>query len=219
MGCGNPVHPNCPDPGPDLDIGAPIISTTLSNGQDIVVAATKGAEVFGLTPDGELLWQTRVGRGGALGGVHWGTTFVDDIVYVPVSDRGGVPGSGEAPGLHAIDMKTGEVLWYAEAPKRCEAGDRPCLDAYSAPVSGAGGVIFAGSLSGYLFAHHADTGELLWEYNTVQDVETVNNVEARGGALDSTGPVLSGDYMIMNSGYATFGQIPGNAVLVFRLKK
>lgn len=219
MGCGSPEHPNCPEPGPDLDIGAPIISTTLSNGQDIVVAATKGAEVYGLTPDGELLWQTRVGRGGPLGGVHWGTTFIGDIVYVPVSDRTGAPGSGEAPGLHALDMKTGEVLWYAEAPKRCEGGDRTCLDAYSAPVSATDDVIFAGSLSGYLFAHHADTGEVLWEYNTVQDVEAVNGVEARGGALDSTGPVLSGDYMIVNSGYATFGQIPGNAVLVFRLKK
>lgn len=218
MGCGNPSHPNCPDPGPDLDIGAPIIATRLSNGEDIVVAATKGAEVFGLTPEGELLWRTRVGRGGALGGVHWGTTRIGDTLYVPVSDRGGRPGAGEAPGLHALDMKTGEVLWYAAAPARCEEGVRACMDGYSAPASSAHDVVFAGALNGYLFAHDAATGEVLWEYNTAQDVDTVNAVEARGGALDATGPVLSGDYMIVNSGYATFGQIPGNAVLVFRLK-
>jgi len=29
--------------------------------------------------------------------------------------------------------------------------------------------------------------------------------------------VISGDYMIVNTGYATFGQMPGNAVLVFKL--
>src|SRR5690606_6658806 len=34
-------HPNCPNAGPDVDIGAPIVTTTLSNGQDIVVAGTK----------------------------------------------------------------------------------------------------------------------------------------------------------------------------------
>ena len=93
------------------------------------------------------------------------------------------------------------------------------MDAYSAPITATDNVILAGSLSGYLFAHHAETGEVLWEYNTARDVGTANGVEARGGALDSTGPVLSGDYMIVNSGYATFGQVPGNAVLVFKLKK
>lgn len=219
MGCGNPAHPNCPEPGPDLDIGAPIITTTLSNGQDVVIAGTKGAVVVALTPDGELLWETRVGRGGALGGVHWGMTFQGDTVYVPVSDRGGLAGAGNTrAGLHALDMKTGEVLWYTAAEQRCEEGVRACMDAYSAPASSTDELIFAGSLSGVLFAHDAASGELLWEYNTAREVQTINGVEARGGALDATGPVFSGDYMIVNSGYATFGQIPGNAVMVFRLR-
>jgi len=39
------------------------------------------------------------------------------------------------------------------------------------------------------------------------------------GSFDATGPVLSGEYMIVNSGYATFGQIPGNVVLVFKLRE
>jgi len=52
----------------------------------------------------------------------------------------------------------------------------------------------------------------------VQDYNTINGIAARGGAIDATGPVLSGDYMTVSSGYATFSQMPGNAVLVFRLK-
>ncbi|MES3009056.1 MAG: PQQ-binding-like beta-propeller repeat protein [Pseudomonadota bacterium] len=222
MACtGEREHPNCPDAGPDLDIGAPVLSVTLSTGKDILVAGTKGGVVFGLDPDdnGKVLWQTRVGRGGPLGGVHWGMTFVGDIVYVPVSDRsaGGAEDLPRQPGLHAIDMKTGERLWYAEVPARCAAAARNCIEAYSAPASATDDLVVTGALNGYLFAHDQRTGALVWEYNTLQDYPTVNNVPAKGGAIDSTGPVLSGDYLIVNSGYATFGQLPGNSVLVFRL--
>ena len=211
------AHPNCPDAGPDLDIGAPILNTTLSNGQDIVVAGTKGAMVFGLTPDGDLLWSTSVGRGSALGGVHWGMTYVGDVVFVPVSDR--IPGGNAEPkpGLHAIDMKTGELLWYAAAPQRCEQGQRGCSDAYSGPATGTADLVLAGALNGYLFAHDQQTGAVLWELDTKQSFATVNNVPASGGALDATGPVLSGDYLIVNSGYGGFGQLGGNALLVYRL--
>lgn len=221
MACtGRSEHPNCPDAGPDLDIGAPVLSTTLSNGQDILVAGTKGAMVFGIDPDsGERLWATRVGRGSALGGVHWGMTYVDDVVYVPVSDR--IPGSGgePQPGLHALDMKTGEVLWYTEAPSRCETGNFSCSNAYSAPPTATDDLVITGALNGYLFAHDRATGEVVWELNTRQEFETINGVPASGGAIDATGPVLSGDYLIFNSGYATFGQLAGNALLVYRLPR
>lgn len=222
-GGGGNSHPNCPDPGPDLDIGAPVLNVTLSTGKDILVAGTKGGLVFGLDPDdnGKVLWQSRVGRGGPLGGVHWGMSFAGDIVYVPVSDRsaGGAENMPRQPGLHAIDMKTGERLWYAEVPQRCAADQRACLDAYSAPASTTDDLVVTGSLSGYLFAHDQRTGAVVWEYNTLQDYATVNKVPAKGGAIDSAGPVLSGDYMVVNSGYATFGQLPGNSVLVFRLAR
>ncbi len=219
MGCsGSREHPNCPDPGPDVDIGAPVLITTLSNGQDIIVAGTKGAMVFGLDPDsGKQLWATNVGRGSPLGGVHWGMSFVDDVVYVPVSDR--IPGGSAdpQPGLHAIDMKTGAVLWYAPAPQRCDGAGRSCSNAYSGPASATDDLVITGALNGYLFAHDRATGELVWEVDTKQDYATVNNVAASGGAIDATGPVLSGDYLIVNSGYATFGQLAGNALLVYRL--
>ncbi len=222
MGCTGREHPNCPQAGPDVDIGAPILSTTLSNGQDIVVAGTKGSVVFGLDPDAQdesdrVLWQVRVGRGSALGGVHWGMTFIDDVVFVPVSDR--IPGgsSEPQPGLHAIDMKTGELLWYAPAPNRCEGSGFSCSNGYSAPATALEDVVLAGALNGVLFAHDKDTGEIVWEWDTKTDFSTVNNIPAKGGAIDAVGPVFSGDYMIVNSGYAQFGQIAGNAMIVLKL--
>ena len=212
-------HPNCQEPGPDVDIGAPVLAATLSNGQDIVVAGTKGAEVLGLDPDdgGKVLWRVSVGRGSPLGGIHWGMAFEGDVVYVPVSDR--IPGGdGEPlPGLHAIDMKTGDTLWYAAAPKRCVGVGFSCSEAYSAPVTVVGDVVLAGALNGFLFAHNRETGELVWELDTKLDYATINNVPASGGAIDAAGPVVAGDYLIVNSGYAQFGQLGGNAMIVYRL--
>ena len=216
-------HPNCPDAGPDVDIGAPVVATTLSNGQSVVVAGTKGARVVAMNPDaqGAELWSIRVGRGGALGGIHWGMTFNGDILYVPVSDRSGMSNdaTNRMPGLHAIDMKTGETLWYAPAPERCVESGGACMGAYSGPASALDDMIIASSLNGHLFAHDAETGDVIWEYDTVRPYETINGVEAQGGAIDSSGPVISGDYLIVNSGYATFSQMPGNVVLVFRLPR
>ncbi len=214
-------HPNCPDAGPDVDIGAPILPVTLSDGRDMVVTGTKGAVIFGLDPDneGEVLWKTRIGQGSPLGGVHWGMTHIGDTLFVPNADRtAGQVDFPQQPGLHAIDMKTGEILWYTPSPERCAEGQQGCFDSYSAPATATADMVLAGSLSGVLFAHDPKTGEVIWEYDTRKSYDTVNGVEANGGSLDSTGPVLTGDYMIVNAGYATFGQIPGNVMLVFRLR-
>jgi polyvinyl alcohol dehydrogenase (cytochrome) len=39
-------------------------------------------------------------------------------------------------------------------------------------------------------------------------------VPARGGSIDSAGPVLAGGLLVVNSGYDKFGEIPGNLLLV-----
>ncbi len=216
---GRAEHPNCPEPGPDLDIGASPLLANLSNGRDILVAGTKGAIIYGLDPnnDGEVLWATRVGRGSPLGGVHWGMGFEGDILYVPVSDR--IPGGSTdpRPGLHAIDMKTGEVLWYTAAPNRCDAGEFSCSNGYSAAPLVLEDLVITGALNGVLFAHDRETGEVVWELDTRQTFETVNNVPASGGAIDATAPVAFGDYLVVHSGYGTFGQLAGNAMIVLKL--
>ena len=43
---------------------------------------------WGLDPDAEgtVLWQFRAGKGGALGGIEWGSAGDDMTAYFPVSD-------------------------------------------------------------------------------------------------------------------------------------
>ncbi len=42
-----------------------------------------------------------------------------------------------------------------------------------------------------------------------------NGVEGNGGAIDSSGAVVAGGWVFVNSGYGQFGQMPGNVLLAF----
>jgi hypothetical protein len=67
---------NCPAThGPDSDFGQPPILLSLGAGKRALVIAQKSGMAYGLDPDakGKLLWQTRVGKGGILGGSQWGS--------------------------------------------------------------------------------------------------------------------------------------------------
>ena len=72
-----------------------------------------------------------------------------------------------------------------------------------------------GSLSGVMRAFDADSGELLWHYDTVREYESVNGARAYGGAIDGPGPVIADGRVYLTSGYAKFGGLPGNVLLVF----
>ena len=82
---------NCPDSdGPDFDFASSPILVNLPNGKRALVAGQKSGMVHALDPDqqGEVLWQTRVGKGGTAGGVQWGSAADGSNVYVAVSDIG-----------------------------------------------------------------------------------------------------------------------------------
>src|SRR6185369_8314221 len=79
----------CPEnPGPDYDFGSSPILVKLANGKRALVIGQKSGIVHALDPDdkGRVLWQTRVGRGGILGGVQWGSASDQKLVYVALSD-------------------------------------------------------------------------------------------------------------------------------------
>ncbi len=60
---------NCPqDRGPDYDFGQSPILVSLRNGQRVLAVGQKSGVVHALDPDhdGKILWQTRIGKGGAL---------------------------------------------------------------------------------------------------------------------------------------------------------
>ena len=69
VACGLPeaFRVNCPEgKGPDHDFGSSPILVDLPNGRRALIAGQKSGVVHALDPDkgGEVLWQTRVGRGG-----------------------------------------------------------------------------------------------------------------------------------------------------------
>ena len=214
---------NCPDPpGPDLDFGMAPMLVTRPDGKEILVAGQKSGTVWALDPDnnGALLWSAGVGKGSALGGIHWGMATDGRYAYAPNADRSAIivdvnPERERSPGLYALDLMTGEVVWSAPPPPDACSDKSRCFASNSAAATAIDGVVFAGGLDGVIRAHSAIDGEVIWEFDTTQPVETVDGVPGRGGAIDGPGPVVAGGVLFVNSGYATFGQMPGNLLLAF----
>ncbi len=215
---------NCPNPpGPDLDFGMAPMLVTRPDGKEVLVAGQKSGVVWALDPDAEgaVLWSTRVGKGSALGGIHWGMATDGRTVYAANADRGDAviadvnPEREPSPGLYALDLMDGRVLWESRAPVEICEGRRGCFSSNSAAPTAIDGVVFAGGLDGHIRAHAADDGRVLWDFDTVREFETVNGVPGRGGAIDGPGPVIAGGIVFVNSGYGQFGQMPGNVLLAF----
>src|SRR5579872_2156225 len=209
VGCPNAA--NCPeDAGPDFDFGSSPVLRKMANGKDIIIAGQKAGVVWGLDPDnrGKVLWQTRVGRGSALGGVEWGHAADDHYTYVAISDRFG--GNTGHPGVYALDLATGEKKWEALPPQGV-AGN----PAHSAAISVIPGAVFSGSLNGHFRAYSTTDGAILWDFETNRPFETVNGIEAKGGSIDAGGPTIAHGMVYTNSGYGIFGGLPGNVLLAF----
>lgn len=213
----------CPSPpGPDVDFGMAPMLVTRPDGRDVLIAGQKSGVVWALDPDaeGRVLWSTRVGKGSALGGIHWGMATDGRLAYAANADRSAVivdvhPDDPATPGLYALDLMNGEIVWSAPAPEDTCGGRRGCLAANSAAPTAIPGVVFAGGLDGHIRAHSAEDGRILWDFDTVKEYETVNGVPGRGGAIDGPGPVVADGTLFVNSGYGSFGQMPGNVLLAF----
>jgi polyvinyl alcohol dehydrogenase (cytochrome) len=212
------VGANCPrEDGPDLDFGAPPILADTGNG-DILLAGQKSGLVFGIDPDtGVIRWQQRAGAGGFNGGIHWGMASNGPRLFVGIADT---PGNKYAvgprrPGVHAFASATGKPLWSVIEPQTCPERAFKCETGFSGPVTLSGELLFGGTHNGLIRAYASGDGRLLWSFDTIRDFATVNGVTARGGTIDSAGPVVAGGYLIVNSGYDKFGEIPGNVLLVF----
>jgi len=77
-----------PDCGPDFDFGSSPILTHAPDGRELLLAGQKSGIVWALDPSkkGEVVWQTRVGKGGTNGGVQWGMATDGLHVFATVSD-------------------------------------------------------------------------------------------------------------------------------------
>ena len=214
---------NCPaPPGPDHDFGMAPILVTREDGRDILVVGQKSGMVWALDPDadGDVLWSTRVGKGSALGGIHWGMASDGHFAYAANADRDAVvvdvhPDQEAAPGLYALDLMTGDIVWSAPAPRDTCEERQGCYPANSAAPTVIPGAVFAGGLDGHIRAYSTSDGQILWDFDTVQEFETSNGIRGKGGSIDGPGPVIANGLVFVNSGYGQFGQIPGNLLLVF----
>lgn len=215
---------NCPDQeGPDLDFGAPPLFGKNRDGRELLFVAQKSGTVSALDPKtGKAVWRKTFGRGGYLGGIHWGLAIDPQrgVLYVPISDYpAGLDLSAEPrPGMYALNTNDGSVQWFAakdfSAEARAELGFWPGL---SAAIVAANGVVVAGDLAGQIDVYDASNGKVLWRYNTATNFATVNKVTANGGSIDAHGPLLVDDLMLVSSGYSGVGMQGGNAFLVFQL--
>ncbi len=222
MGCETPDRVNCPpEDGPDYDFGAATILITTSDGRDLVLAGQKSGEVFAFDRDtGDIVWRSKLGRGGIQGGVHFGMSAQGDTLYVPMSDfDGGARWPGKAyPGMYAVDAGSGETLWFTPTDEEV-CGDREyCQPGLSAASSAIEGAVVAGGMDGVLRMYDSASGDVLWSFDSARDFATLGGGRASGGSFGGgAGPLFDDGMMYVNSGYGIYFHMPGNVLLAFDL--
>ena len=179
--------------------------------------------MYALSPaDGKPVWQTRIGKGGKLGGIHWGmatdsenvyATNADNIFAIDRTDSLSKP----SPGIYALDLFNGKVIWDTPTPPCTNKKD--CMPFNSAAPAVIPGIVFAGSLDGHIRGYATKDGKILWDYDTAKDYDIVNGIKAKGGAIDGPAPVIADGMLFVNSGYGMFGQMPGNVLLAFEVNR
>jgi polyvinyl alcohol dehydrogenase (cytochrome) len=179
--------------GRDADVGAGP-NLWESDGRALVGAGDKTGTYYALDRDtGEIVWQTAMTGGSALGGVI-GTSAVDDTnIYVGsnVGDPETYSPTGKAKIL-ALSRDGGAIAWEHEVE-----------GAIYAPISVSPGVVYAATVAGTMYALDATDGRELWSH-TAED-------QVGGGATIVDGTVLWG------WGFALFSSGSGKGgLLAFR---
>jgi polyvinyl alcohol dehydrogenase (cytochrome) len=211
-----PGRLNCPESaGPDFDFGSSPAIAALPEGRRVLLAGQKSGALYGLNPDtGEQLWKTQVGAGGVLGGIEWGFAVEGSAAYVSLSSAFEKK-PGDAGGLAAVNVADGKTLWSAPPPANTCSARAGCNTGQPAAVSAIPGVVFSGSLDGHLRAYDSGSGKVVWDVNTVNEFDTVNRIQARGGSMNGPGATVAGGMVFVTSGYSSLGFMPGNVLLAF----
>jgi polyvinyl alcohol dehydrogenase (cytochrome) len=217
-------NPNCPaENGPDVDFGASTIIARDGNGRDLLLAGQKSGDVYALdlAQQGEPVWRNKVGRGGIQGGVHFGMAADGQRLFVPISDMRDEHVEGKTyeeearPGLYALDLTTGKLLWSQPADEVC-AGREFCDSGISAAITVMPGMVLAGHMDGRLRAYDSATGRVLWQYDTTREVKTTDGGTARGGSFGGgAGPAVRDGMLFAASGYGIYFHMPGNVLFAF----
>ena len=250
---------NCPDnAGGDFDFGASVILAATDDGRELLLAGQKSGDVYALDPDAgpgqdKLLWHRRVSNAAigpnlaqttTNGGIHWGMALSGKRLIVAASDpERDRPQYIPKPGLHALNLADGKVLWQRSVERGCFIADedkpliglqnmrpgkkRALVDQYrcsfyyglSAALTATPDLAFSAGLDGKVRAYDLATGEVHWQTETAKSFDTSNGVTGHGGAVDVSGQVLADGWLYVQSGYSMFGQLPGNVLLAYKVRE
>jgi polyvinyl alcohol dehydrogenase (cytochrome) len=204
----------CPgELGPDFDLSAPA-ALVHSHGRDLLVVPQKSGMLWALDPaaEGAVLWQYRIGQGSGLGG-QWGVAIEGDRAYVGVADLL-TPAPG---GMRALNLEDGHLAWEKAPPSKLCGIERGCNAGQGGPVTAIPGAVLNGGMDGGLRAYSTKDGSILWTFDTNREFDTVNGVKAKGGSMDSAGPVVVDGMVYVSSGTGGLIGRPGNVLLAFGL--
>jgi polyvinyl alcohol dehydrogenase (cytochrome) len=210
---------NCPaKAGPDYDFGAATALVT-AGGRRLVIAGQKSGDLYAVNADsGEMVWKTKAGDGGILGGIEWGFATDGTSAFVSLSSAFEKK-PGEAGGLVSVNLADGKARWTAPPSADTCAGRAGCNTGQPAAVSAMPGVVFSGALDGHLRAYDSASGKVIWDVDTARAYDsTVNGVAARGGGMNGPGATVAGGMLFVNSGYGSIGFMAGNAILAFSVE-
>jgi polyvinyl alcohol dehydrogenase (cytochrome) len=200
------MTPNAPDDcGPDQDYGSPGMLVEAA-GRRFLVAGQKSGYVraFDLR-GGTLLWRTAL--------VENTTEFGGKIIWGGASDGNQVYFGLGTGGIAAVAIADGALVWFTPlAPSE----DRARNTGQDGPLTASADLVFSGGWDGVLRALSAESGAILWQYDTVRDYATANAVPANGGSMGAAGPVVAGKRLFVPTGYVGVKNgMRGNALLMF----
>jgi polyvinyl alcohol dehydrogenase (cytochrome) len=208
--------------GPDWDFGsgANLFQAWIDGApHDVLGAGQKSGIYWAVDPEtGTVLWDTKVGPGGHLGGIHWGTAVDRRHIYVGVNDETAAPytlsGSGPQSGQQtsagswaALDPSTGKIQWQIANPAMTASVAGASVNG---PLSAVNGVVFGGSMDaqGTMFAFDGATGAVLWSFQS--------------GATVYGGPAIADGVVYWGNGYPAarlrFGT-PGGKLFAFEVRR
>ncbi|TDD94657.1 PQQ-binding-like beta-propeller repeat protein [Actinomadura rubrisoli] len=209
--------PNLPDgTALDFDLGsAPNLFA--ADGRRLVGIGQKAGVYHVLdAKTGEIVWQRQLSKpqpGGGLTGVQWGQSYDGQRLYVATYMAN--PGT-----LFAIDPANGHIIWNTPNPADgCTTGGAAqypnvCRLGHPPAVTSTPGLVWEGSTDGKLRAYSAADGKVLWAYDTIADVQTVNGGVGRGAALAGGGGAVVSNGMVYVLTGDTFTRYPSDKGLV-----
>jgi polyvinyl alcohol dehydrogenase (cytochrome) len=195
---------------------------TLSDGRQLVIAGQKSGRVHALDPDtGKLVWKVKPGRGGMMGGVHFGMAANKQLLFIPINDGpdGRDYGEPAKPGLYALDPATGKTVWSVASQESDCGAAKGCLNGYTQAITATPDVVIAGNNAGWLRVFDAKSGAVLWQLDSKTPVRTVTGQEKAGGSFGGgAGPLVYQGMVFASSGYSLAGARPSNLLLAFTTK-